>query len=300
MATAIKFGYMVDFRNPPGSRIGFAELYAVMFRQIEFAEQAGFDSIWVTEHHFTDDGYLPAVMPMLSAIAARTRRVTIGSYVLLAPFYHPLRLAEDAAVVDVISNGRLRLGIGTAYRDEEFNGFEVSRKQRLGRTLETIEILRRAWTGEPFSFEGKYFRFHDLRVLPRPVSRPHPEILWAGMTEKAIQRGAELGLSFACNLGLREVELYRNTLRQLERIRRPSISCAAKCSTWPTAPIRRGPRSRGPRCIRPSFTGNGWRRGCAAISSGFCRMRTGSDATAYSGLPPRLWIGWRKLSSGRR
>ena len=215
MATAIKFGYMVDFRNPPGSQIGFAELYAAMFRQIEFAEQAGFDSIWVTEHHFTDDGYLPAVMPMLAAIAARTRRVTIGSYVLLAPFYHPVRLAEDAAVVDVISNGRLRLGIGTAYRDEEFNGFEVSRKQRLGRTLETIEILRRAWTGDPFSFEGKHFRFHDIRVLPRPVSRPHPEILWAGMTEKAIQRGAELGLSFACNLGLRGVELYRDTLRRL-------------------------------------------------------------------------------------
>jgi len=135
--------------------------------------------------------------------------------VLLAPFYHPLRLAEDAAVIDVISNGRLRLGIGTAYRAEEFSGFELSRKQRLGRTLETIEIMRRAWTGERFSFSGKHFNFNDVRVLPRPVSRPHPELLWGGMTAKAIERGAELGLSFACNLGTREIAIYQNRLRQL-------------------------------------------------------------------------------------
>jgi alkanesulfonate monooxygenase SsuD/methylene tetrahydromethanopterin reductase-like flavin-dependent oxidoreductase (luciferase family) len=214
MATPIKFGYMIDFRNPPGSPLSFGDLYREMFRQIEFADQAGLDSIWLTEHHFTDDGYLAATMPMMAAIASRTRRVTIGTYVLLAPFHHPLRLAEDAATIDVLSNGRVRLGIGTAYREEEFQGFEVSRKYRLGRTLETIEILRRAWTGERFSFEGKHFHLNDVRVLPRPVSKPHPELLWAGMTERAIERGAELGLSFACNLGHKEVELYRNALRK--------------------------------------------------------------------------------------
>jgi len=186
-----------------------------MFRQVEAAERLGFDSIWVTEHHFTDDGYLSALMPVLAAIAARTKRVSIGTYVLLAPFYHPLRLAEDTAAIDVISNGRLRLGIGMGYRAEEFDGFQVSRKVRLGRTLETMEILKRAWSGERFSFEGKHFRFNDVRVLPRPVSRPYPELLWGGMTAKAIQRGAELGLSFACNLGRREVQVYRDTLRQL-------------------------------------------------------------------------------------
>jgi alkanesulfonate monooxygenase SsuD/methylene tetrahydromethanopterin reductase-like flavin-dependent oxidoreductase (luciferase family) len=211
----MKFGYMLDFRNPPGSGLEFTELYAAMFRQIEFIEGAGFDSVWLTEHHFTDDGYMSAIMPTLAAVAARTRRIAIGTYVLLAPFYHPLRLAEDAAVIDVISNGRLRLGIGTAYRAEEFAGFEQSRKQRLGRTLETVEILRRAWTGERFSFSGRHFNFTDVRVLPRPVSRPHPELLWGGMTAKAIERGAELGLSFACNLGAHEIAVYQNKLRQL-------------------------------------------------------------------------------------
>ncbi len=215
MANAIKFGYLLSVRNPPGSNLDFSTLYSEMFRQAEFVDQAGFDSIWLTEHHFTDDGYLAAIMPTLAAIAARTRRVSIGTYVLLAPFYHPLRLAEDTATIDVMSNGRLRLGIGLGYRGEEFGGFQISRKQRLGRTLETIEILKRAWTGERFSFAGKYFQFHDVRVLPRPISQPHPELLWGGMAPAAIKRGAELDLSFACNLGQREVALYRDTLRQL-------------------------------------------------------------------------------------
>jgi len=215
MANAIKFGYLLSVRNPPGSSLDFNTLYSEMFRQAEFADQAGFDSLWLTEHHFTDDGYLAAIMPVLAAIAARTTRVSIGTYVLLAPFYHPLRLAEDTATIDVMSNGRLRLGIGLGYRGEEFDGFQISRKQRLGRTLETIEILKRAWTGECFSFAGKYFQFHDVRVLPRPVSKPHPELLWGGMAPAAIKRGAELDLSFACNLGHREVTLYRKTWQQL-------------------------------------------------------------------------------------
>jgi alkanesulfonate monooxygenase SsuD/methylene tetrahydromethanopterin reductase-like flavin-dependent oxidoreductase (luciferase family) len=188
-----------------------------MLEQAEYADRAGLDSIWLTEHHFVDDGYLSAVMPALAVIAARTRRASIGTYVLLAPFYHPLRLAEDAAFIDVISNGRLRLGIGLGYRAEEFDGFQISIKERLGRTLDTIEILKRAWTGEPFSFEGKYFSFRDAQVLPRPVSKPHPELLWGGMNAQAIRRGAKLGLSFACNLGRREVEMYRDTLRELGR-----------------------------------------------------------------------------------
>jgi alkanesulfonate monooxygenase SsuD/methylene tetrahydromethanopterin reductase-like flavin-dependent oxidoreductase (luciferase family) len=215
MSPKVKFGYLLDFRQPPHSlQFDAAEFYAAMLQQVEYVDQAGLDSIWVTEHHFTEDGYLSAVMPALAAIAARTTRVTIGTYVLLAPFYHPLRLAEDATLIDVISNGRLRLGIGLGYRQEEFDGFQISRKERLGRTLETIDILKRAWTGEPFSFQGKYFTFRDARVLPRPISRPHPELLWGGMAPEAIRRGAKLGLSFACNLGPREIEQYHQALRE--------------------------------------------------------------------------------------
>jgi alkanesulfonate monooxygenase SsuD/methylene tetrahydromethanopterin reductase-like flavin-dependent oxidoreductase (luciferase family) len=133
----VKVGYQFDFRNPPGLGLSFAELYREMFRQAERAEELGFDSLWLTEHHFTDDGYLPSMIPMASALAARTQRVTIGTYVLLVPFCHPVKLAEDAAVTDVISNGRLRLGFGLGYRPEEFEGFGIPRSERLGRTLET-------------------------------------------------------------------------------------------------------------------------------------------------------------------
>jgi alkanesulfonate monooxygenase SsuD/methylene tetrahydromethanopterin reductase-like flavin-dependent oxidoreductase (luciferase family) len=209
----VKLGYQLDFRNPPGSTISFSELYRQSLAQVEAAERLGFDSIWLTEHHFTDDGYLPALMPAAAAIAARTTRVTIGTFVLLAPFWHPLKLAEDAAFVDVVSGGRLRLGIGLGYRAEEFEGFGIQRAQRLSRTLETIEILKRAWTGDRFSFEGKYFKFREARVLPPPVSRPHPELLWGAGAAKSIRRAAELDLGFACVGGRREIGIYLEALK---------------------------------------------------------------------------------------
>jgi alkanesulfonate monooxygenase SsuD/methylene tetrahydromethanopterin reductase-like flavin-dependent oxidoreductase (luciferase family) len=213
----VRFGYQLDFRNPPESGRSFATLYRESLEQVELAEALGFDSIWLTEHHFTDDGYLPAMLPAAAAIAARTKRVTIGTFVLLAPFQHPLKLAEDAAVVDVISNGRLRLGLGQGYRQEEFDGFGVPRAERLGRTLETIEILKLAWTGQRFSFEGKYFHFHDVRVLPTPASRPYPELLWGAGAPRAIRRAAKMGLSFACVGGRKEMGIYTEALKQAGR-----------------------------------------------------------------------------------
>ena len=208
----VKVGYQLDFRNPPGSPRSFRELYRESLAQVQAAEQLGFNSIWLTEHHFTDDGYLPALMPAAAAIAARTTRVTIGTFVVLAPFFHPLKLAEDAAFVDVVSGGRLRLGIGLGYRAEEFAGFGVPRAQRLGRTLETIEILKLAWTGKRFSFDGKYFKFRDVRVL-RPAAEPHPELLWEAGAAKSIRRAAELDLSFACVGGRREIGIYLEALK---------------------------------------------------------------------------------------
>ena len=212
----VKFGYLIGFRNPSElSKLGDTDFYEAMFEQVEYLDQAGFDTIWTTEHHFVDDGYLSAVMPMLAAMAARTKRVKVGSFVLLAPFYHPLRLAEDAALIDVMSNGRLRLGIGVGYRREEFDVFQIARKERVGRTLEGIEILKRAWTGERFDFAGKYFNFKNARVLPKPASPNGPELLWGGMNPESIKRAAKLDLGFACNLGSGEIRKYHAALREL-------------------------------------------------------------------------------------
>jgi alkanesulfonate monooxygenase SsuD/methylene tetrahydromethanopterin reductase-like flavin-dependent oxidoreductase (luciferase family) len=212
----VKFGYLIGFRNPRElSKLGDTDFYTAMFEQIEYLDRAGFDTIWTTEHHFVDDGYLSSVMPMLAAMAARTKRVKVGSFVLLGPFYHPLRLAEDAALIDVISNGRVRLGIGVGYRREEFDIFQIPRKERVRRTLETIEILKRAWTGERFDFEGKHFNFKNARVLPKPVSLKGPELLWGGMNPESIKRAAKLDLGFACNLGTSEVRKSHQALREL-------------------------------------------------------------------------------------
>ena len=210
----MKFAVMMWIRNPPRWSRPIHEVYRESIELGVLAERLGFDTVWTCEHHFTDDGYLPAMMPAAAAIAARTRRVTIGTYVLLAPFQHPLKLAEDAAVVDVISNGRLRLGFGLGYRPEEFEGFGIPRNERLGRTLETIEILKKAWTGERFSHEGKYFHLNDVRVLPAPASKPHPELLWGAGAPKAIRRGAALDMSFACVGGRKEIGIYLDALKE--------------------------------------------------------------------------------------
>ena len=212
----VKFGYVMSFRNPSQlSGMSDADFYSAMFEQVEFLDQVGFDTIWTTEHHFVEDGYLSSVIPMMAAMAARTKRVKVGSFVLLGPFYHPLRLAEDAAMIDVLSNGRLRLGIGVGYRLEEFEIFQMPIKERLGRTLEGIGIMKRAWTGERFSFEGKYFNFKNALVRPKPVSPKGPELLWGGMAPKSIERSAKLDLGFACNLGAPEIARYYDALRAL-------------------------------------------------------------------------------------
>ncbi len=212
----IKFGYLFDFRNPAElSSLSDAEYTAAMLQQVEYMDANGWDSIWITEHHFVDDGYLAASIPMMAAMAARTKRCSVGSYVILVPFYNPLRLAEDAAMIDVISNGRLRLGLGLGYRLQEFEIFQMSRKERLGRTLEAVEIMKRAWTGERFSFSGKYFSFKDAIVRPKPVSKPGPELLWGGMAPEAIKRGARLDMGFACNLGPDQINAYYAELKAL-------------------------------------------------------------------------------------
>ena len=212
----IKFGYLMGFRNPRElSKLSDADFYAAMFEQIEYLDQGGFETIWTTEHHFVEDGYLSSLMPMMAAMAARTKRVRVGSFVLLGSFYHPLRLAEDAALIDVISNGRLRLGIGVGYRREEFEILQVPIKERLGRTLEGIEIMKRAWTGERFSFAGRHFNFKNALVRPKPVSLNGPELLWGGMAPKSIRRSAQMDLGFACNLGADEIKLYHDALREL-------------------------------------------------------------------------------------
>ena len=143
------------------------ELYAAALDQCAWADDLGFDTIGIAEHHATDDGYLPSPLVFAAAAAARTRRITLRPSVLLAPLYEPVKLAEDAAVVQLLSAGRLVLAIGAGYRPAEFAMFGVRREHRRRLYEEAIEVLRRAWTGEPFEYRGR-----PVRVTPVPDPPP--------------------------------------------------------------------------------------------------------------------------------
>ena len=177
---------------PAGSSRTFATEYREMLELVRRAESLGFDSAWVSEHHGSSDGYLPSLLLMLAAFAAVTGRIELGTGLILTPLHDPLRLAEDAAVVDQLSSGRLILGLGVAWREEEFRMFGVPMRERGLRTAETIEILRRAWTGERFSFQGKAFQYDRVKVAPPPAREGGIPIYLGGYKERAVRRAGEV------------------------------------------------------------------------------------------------------------
>jgi len=161
-------------------------------RECERAEAAGFDSIWLGEHHNNPVLY-PAPLIGLAAVASRTRRIRLGTGVLLLPLYHPMMVAEEGAMVDVISGGRLILGVGAGYAPEEFAAFGQSLKERGSRMEESASLLHRLWTETNVTHHGKNYRVDNATVAPRPVQRPRPPIWFGAWAEPALRRAARLG-----------------------------------------------------------------------------------------------------------
>jgi len=150
--------------------------------EIRFADELGFDSAWLAEHHFSRYGILGNPLLLGAAIAEVTERIRIGTAVMVVPFYDPIRLAEDAATLDVISGGRLDLGIGRGYQPQEFAGFGIDSAESKQRYAETVEILRAAWTQERWSYQGTHFSYKDLTVHPRPIQPGGPPLLHASVS----------------------------------------------------------------------------------------------------------------------
>jgi probable F420-dependent oxidoreductase len=166
--------------------------FEATIQECERAEAMGFDSVWLGEHHNHPLLY-PTPLISLAAIASRTQRLRLGTGVLLLPLYHPLAVAEQGAMVDMISGGRLILGLGAGYAPEEFSAFGISIKERGNRLEEGASLLRRLWTEEHVSHEGRHYRVADVSLGPRPAQQPRPPIWFAGWVEAAIRRAARLG-----------------------------------------------------------------------------------------------------------
>ena len=197
MPAPVTFGLINTFGNPREWKEPWHNRYQAILEQTEWIDRdLSIDGVYVTEHHFYDDGYLPSPMVMTAAIASRTSRISIGTNVLQLPLHNPVRLAEESLVIDAISGGRLRLGVGAGYYLQEFAGLGQSLKQRGSRMEESLTILRKAFAGEPFSFHGKHFDFDEIFVSPEPIRPGGPEIWVGAFAPPAIDRAARLADGF--------------------------------------------------------------------------------------------------------
>ena len=179
---------------------GGAQATSEGFRNfVEFtteAEALGYHSSFVVEHHFTGWNQISATLQLLTWVAARTRTLRIGTAVMVLPWHNPVLLAEQAATLDLLSEGRLDFGVGKGYRYTEFTGFCVPREEAEARFEEAFDVMLQAWSGQRFSHHGKYWQFENVVVEPPPAQKPHPPIWMGGGSPASIQRVAERG----CNL----------------------------------------------------------------------------------------------------
>jgi len=203
---ALRFGVVHDFRCPPGSPFSLADVYHQTLEQVVLMDRLGLDLAWFSEHHFVEDGYLPNFVPVAGAVAARTERIRISTDIALAPFAHPIRLAEDLAVLDQLSGGRMELGLGLGYAPHEFRGFGIPIANRVSLTEECVDILRLAWSGEPFSYAGRRYRFDDVTVTPTPVQPGGPPLWLASTSPRSVERAVRFDTNVLPQ-GLRSVVL---------------------------------------------------------------------------------------------
>ena len=230
----MKFGTFFFFQAAPGHR--HADIIHRELEQVEWTEELGFDEVWFTEHHFIDYGLSVDPSSLAAAAASRTRRVRIGLAAAILPFHHPLRLAEQMALVDIISNGRLDVGVGRGNRPAEFAGYRVPQIESRERFDETVEIRRLAWTQERFSFHGRFFDFDDVRVIPKPLQQPHPPIYQVCVSKDGIENTAVRGwpmLNSVLTGPVDQLVANRDTYRAtLEKTGRSAPEIAALLGRW--------------------------------------------------------------------
>ena len=186
-----------------------AEVYANTIEECRLADELGFHTVWLAEHHFSHYGICPSLAPLAGALARETRRARIGTAVVVAPFEHPLRIAEEWAEVDILSGGRLEFGLGRGYQPTEFQGLGVSMANTRERFDETLEIIRRAWSQDRMEFKGEFYEVPPVRVLPKPLQRPHPPLWTAAVSPDTYVLAARRGLKVLTSPAFTPFDLLR-------------------------------------------------------------------------------------------
>lgn len=194
-------------------------LYRQALTLAQATEDAGLAAFWVSEHHGLADGYLPSPLPLLAAVAAVTDTVALGAGLVVAPLHHPVRLAEDSAVVDQISEGRLLLGLGLGYAAHEYRTFDVSPAGRGARLEDLVSFLRTAWRGEPFDWDGPALTGHDLRVTPKPVQDGGIPVWLGGYASASVRRAGRVADGYLAGRG--DPHVLEHATTQLRTVRSP-------------------------------------------------------------------------------
>ena len=189
----MKFGMLHLFENPIGK--SEHQLVHEQLAIMRAAEDYGFDSVWPAEHHFSEYGYCASPAVTLAALALTTKRLRLGTGVVVLPLNHPLRVAEDYAMLDLMSNGRVDLGVGRGYQPTEFSRYGVDQTRTREMFDEAITVIRRAWTEDTVSFEGKHYRFDAVPVRPKPLQRPHPPIWMACLSPETFELAGRYGFN---------------------------------------------------------------------------------------------------------
>lgn len=189
----MKFG--LHFQLPCSAGQSPVQRYRDTLDQAVHAEALGFDSVWPVEQHFNANlSIMPSPLLMLAALAERTHTLRLGIAIVLLPLAHPLRVAEEIATLDVISNGRVEFGIGRGAVPSHFRGFGVPIAENRDRFVEGLEVIRQAWTSDRFSYHGRFFDIERISVVPKPVQQPHPPIRVAANSEETFEVSGRMGL----------------------------------------------------------------------------------------------------------
>jgi alkanesulfonate monooxygenase SsuD/methylene tetrahydromethanopterin reductase-like flavin-dependent oxidoreductase (luciferase family) len=237
---SLRLGLFFSGQLPLDGSRSAGDEYQIIIDLAGEGERLGFESVWLTEHHFAADSYLPTIFPLLGAIAARTTTIKLGAGVILAPFNNPIRVAEDAAVVDLLSGGRLLLGMGLGWRGEEFRVFNVPRRKRVAHLEDALAVVWTALKGERFSYSGPTIQVEDCRIMPSP-GRAIP--IWLGASaDPGLERVGAVADAYIS--GFTSAQNFAHRLAVVDEAARAAgrpvpMPVAAMIDCWPGTPDAR-------------------------------------------------------------